>query len=90
MTPHFKSLTQLFVTLILVVLFAVYATGCTQLNALAVNEGDNAMACLRGNTGATAGMFAGDVSGVTIELPANTDTSDWTAEDWRLLAEICD
>lgn len=65
-------------------------TGCTQLNSLSVSEGDNAMACIKGSTGATTGVFGGDLSGVTVEVPAGTDTTQWTAADWRTLAEICD
>lgn len=75
------------------VLFVFLVTSlfsCTQLNSLAVEEGDNAMACVRGDSSATGGVFGGNVSGLTVELPASVDTSNWTADDWKSLAEICD
>ena len=64
--------------------------GCTQIEALAVSEGDNAFACLRGESAATAGVFGGNLSGITVEVPATVDTSGWSAQDWANLAEICD
>jgi len=64
--------------------------GCAQLASLEITPEDNAMACLKGNTSATSGVLGGDISGITVELPSSVDTSDWTAEDWRSLAEICD
>ena len=64
--------------------------GCTQIEALAVSEGDNAFACLRGESAATAGVFGGNLSGITVEVPAAVDTSGWSAQDWATLAEICD
>ena len=64
--------------------------GCTQIEALAVSEGDNAFACLRGESAATAGAFGGNLSGITVEVPATVDTSGWSAQDWATLAEICD
>jgi len=64
--------------------------GCTQLASLEITPEDNAMACLKGNTSATSGVLGGDIAGITVELPSSVDTSDWTAEDWRSLAEICD
>mgnify|MGYP003625056534 FL=1 len=63
---------------------------CTQLNSLEITSEDNAMACVKGNTSATSGLFGGNVSGITVELPASVDTSGWTAEDWKTLAELCD
>lgn len=63
---------------------------CTQLNSLEITAEDNAMACVKGNTSATSGLFGGNVSGITVELPAGVDTSGWTAEDWKTLAELCD
>ena len=63
---------------------------CTQIESLAVSEGDNAFACLRGESAATAGVFGGNLSGITVEVPATVDTSDWEAQDWATLAEICD
>ena len=63
---------------------------CTQLNSLESTAEDNAMACVKGNTSATSGLFGGNVSGITVELPAGVDTSGWTAEDWKTLAELCD
>jgi hypothetical protein len=67
-----------------------FLAGCTQIEALAVSEGDNAFACLRGESAATAGVFGGNISGITVEVPATVDTSEWRAEDWIALAEICD
>lgn len=63
---------------------------CTQLNSLEITPEDNAMACIKGNTSATSGVFGGNISGITVELPASVDTSNWTAEDWKTLAELCD
>jgi len=67
-----------------------FLAGCTQIESLAVSEGDNALACLRGESAATAGVFGGNLSGITVEVPATVDTSDWEAQDWATLAEICD
>ena len=63
---------------------------CTQLNSLEITAEDNAMACIKGNTSATSGVLGGNISGITVELPAGTDTSNWTAADWKELAELCD
>ena len=67
-----------------------FLAGCTQIESLAVSEGDNAFACLRGESAATAGVCGGNLSGITVEVPATVDTSDWEAQDWATLAEICD
>ena len=67
-----------------------FLVGCTQIESLAVSEGDNAFACLRGESAATAGVFGGNLSGITVEVPATVDTSGWSAQDWATLAEICD
>ena len=48
------------------------------------------MACIKGNTSATSGVLGGNISGITVELPAGADTSNWTAADWKELAELCD
>lgn len=63
---------------------------CTQLNSLEITPEDNAMACIKGATSATSGVFGGNISGITVELPAGADTSNWTAADWKELAELCD
>jgi hypothetical protein len=63
---------------------------CTQLNSLEITPEDNAMACLRGNTNAAGAVLGANVSGITVELPAQVDTSGWTADDWKTLAELCD
>jgi hypothetical protein len=63
---------------------------CTQLNSLEITPEDNAMACLRGNTNAAGSFLGANVSGITVELPASVDTSNWTAQDWKELAELCD
>jgi len=63
---------------------------CTQLNSLEITPEDNAMACIKGNTSATSGVFGGNISGITVELPSGADTSNWTAADWKELAELCD
>jgi len=65
-------------------------SACTQLNSLEITPEDNAMACLKGSTGATGGIFGGNVAGITVELPSSVDTSNWTAQDWKDLAELCD
>jgi len=79
-----------FKKLLCLILLAMAAVSCTQLNSLAVEDGDNAMACVKGNSSATGGIFGGAVSGITVELPSNVDTTDWTAEDWKSLTEVCD
>ena len=63
---------------------------CTQLNSLEITPEDNAMACVKGATSATSGVFGGNVAGITVELPQSVDTTNWTAEDWKTLAELCD
>ena len=68
----------------------LFLTGCTQIEALSVSEGDNAFACLRGESSATAGVFGGNLSGITVEVPATVDTSEWGVDEWIALAEICD
>lgn len=65
-------------------------SACTQLNSLEITPEDNAMACLKGNTNAAGSFLGANVSGITVELPAGVDTSNWTAEDWKTLAELCD
>ena len=65
-------------------------TACTQLNSLEITPEDNAMACLKGSTNAAGAFLGANVSGITVELPASVDTSGWTAEDWKTLAELCD
>tara|TARA_R110002074_G_scaffold144499_3_gene292218 strand:- start:16714 stop:16950 length:237 start_codon:yes stop_codon:yes gene_type:complete len=64
--------------------------GCAQLNSLEITAEDNAMACLKGSTNAAGSFLGANVSGITVELPASVDTSGWTAEDWKTLAELCD
>tara|TARA_R110000764_G_scaffold171951_3_gene258870 strand:+ start:2067 stop:2303 length:237 start_codon:yes stop_codon:yes gene_type:complete len=73
-------------------IFALFLliTGCTQLNSLEITPEDNAMACLKGSTNAAGAFLGANVSGITVELPASVDTSGWTAEDWKTLAELCD
>lgn len=63
---------------------------CTQLNSLEITPEDNAMACLKGNTNAAGAVLGASVSGITVELPASVDTTNWTAQDWKELAELCD
>jgi filamentous hemagglutinin family protein len=75
---------------LLVTLAALTLASCTQLNSLEITPDDNAMACLRGNTNAAGAVFGANVSGITVELPAQVDTSGWTADDWKTLAELCD
>ena len=69
----------------LLIVTLVTLTGCTQLNALAVEDNENAFACIKGNTGLP--LIGG--SGVMVDA-GNTDTTNYTADDWRSLAEICD
>ena len=65
-------------------------SACTQLNSLEITPEDNAMACLKGSTNAAGGLLGANVAGITVELPASVDTSSWTADDWKTLAELCD
>ena len=48
------------------------------------------MACLKGSTNAAGGLLGANVAGITVELPSSVDTSNWTAQDWKELAELCD
>lgn len=75
---------------ILCTLMMLGLASCTQFNSLEITPEDNAMACIKGNTSATSGVFGGNISGITVELPAGADTSNWTAADWKELAELCD
>jgi hypothetical protein len=81
MTPNFK----IFLIAITLLMAAILLPGCSQLNALAVDEGENAFACVKGNTGIP---YLGG-SGVMVDA-GKTDTTNWTADNWRDLAEICD
>ena len=74
----------------IVLALAMTLAGCAQVEGLAVGPDDNGFACLKGNTSATAAMIGGRIDGVRVELPSSVDTSTWTAEDFRALAEICD
>ena len=74
----------------LLLLLLLPLTACTQLNSLEITPEDNAMACLKGSTNAAGSFLGANVSGITVELPASVDTSNWTAEDWKTLAELCD
>lgn len=74
----------------LLLLLLLPLTACTQLNSLEITSEDNAMACLKGSTNAASSFLGANVSGITVELPASVDTSNWTAEDWKALAELCD
>lgn len=75
---------------VILTLAALSLASCSQLNSLEITAEDNAMACVKGSTSATSGVFGGNVAGITVELPAQVDTSGWTAEDWKTLAELCD
>ena len=75
---------------ILLIMMMPLLVGCAQIEALSVSEGDNAFACLKGSSSATAGVFGGSVSGITVEVPGTVDTSQWTPQDWATLAEVCD
>jgi len=68
------------------ILLALLIPACSQLNSLEIKEGENAFACVKGNTGLP--YFGG--SGVMVEVPSTIDTASWTAEDWKTLAELCD
>ena len=81
MTPNFK----IFPLIGLVLIVCGSLMSCTQLNSLAVDDNENAFACIKGNTGVP---FVGG-SGVMVDA-GKTDTTNWTADNWRDLAEICD
>ncbi len=72
------------------ILLALLVPACSQLNSLQIEAGENAMACVKGSTSATSGLFGGNIAGITVEVPSTVDTSSWTAEDWKTLAELCD
>jgi PBP1b-binding outer membrane lipoprotein LpoB len=65
---------------------ALLLVGCSQISSLGVEPGENAMACVTGSATPFPGTGS---SGVMIDL-GNTDTTNYTAEDWIALAEICD
>lgn len=75
---------------IIVLLLGMLLASCAQVEGLAVGPDDNGFACIKGSTSATAAVAGGRIDGVRVELPASVDTSDWTADDFRALAEICD
>ena len=70
----------------LFMLMTAMLTGCAQFNALGVEPDENALACIKGSTLPFPGIGG---SGVMIDA-GNTDTTNYTAEDWKALAEICD
>mgnify|MGYP003640049935 FL=1 len=76
-----------------VLCLVLFLSSCGQfsgaIEGLSVSPEDNAFACLRGSSSATGGFFGGDVSGITVELPADTDTSQWSPEQWVALAQVC-
>ena len=74
----------------LLLLLLLPLTACTQLNSLEIQDGENAMACVKGSTTAASGLFGRNISGITVEVPSTVDTSSWTADDWKTLAELCD
>lgn len=74
--------------LILVVSVLILA-GCTQVNSLGIEPGENSIACLRGNSSTAAPAFGASVAGVTVEVSSNTDTSTWTPDDWAALIQAC-
>ena len=61
-------------TLVLAVA-ALTLASCSQLNSLEITAEDNAMACLKGNTNAAGAVLGANVSGITVELPVQVDTS---------------
>ena len=63
--------------------------GCTQVNSLGIEPGENSIACLRGNSSTAAPAFGASVAGVTVEVSSNTDTSTWTPDDWAALIQAC-
>lgn len=69
----------------LFMLMTAMLTGCAQVNALGVEPDENALACIKGSTGPLG--IGG--SGIMIDA-GNTDTTNYTPEDWKALAEICD
>jgi len=73
------------VRIISLLIAAAALAGCQQVNSLAVEEGESAFACVKANSDVPF-MQTG---GIMIEV-GQTDTTAYTAEDWRTLAEICD
>ena len=70
---------------IIAVLSLLLLASCAQVSSLGVAPDENALACIKGTTG-PLGLGA---SGIMIDA-GNTDTTNYTAEDWKALAEICD
>jgi len=86
MTPFFNDFIKAAAFFVVLFLFAVVLSGCTQLNALAVENDENAFACIKGKTTPVPGIGG---SGIMVDA-GKTDTSNYTADDWATLAEICD
>ena len=74
--------------LIILALLAMSMTACDSLAALGVEPDENAVGCLVGNSSGASGILNGGVRGVTAEV-GKTDTTDWTAADWKELLEVC-
>ncbi len=85
MSPNFKAFLG-----VLLLAGLLFLPSCSSLEALAVTPEDNAFACLKGSSNAVGGIVGGNVSGITVEVPAGTDTTNWTAQDWKDLSEACD
>jgi len=70
---------------ILLALSLVLLVGCAQVSSLGVEPNENALACVKGSTGPLG------IGGSGIMIDAGmTDTSGYTPDDWKALAEICD
>lgn len=74
--------------IILIGLLVLSMTGCTQLGALGIEPDENAVGCIVGGSNAVTGAINGNLRGVTAEV-GKTDTTNWTADDWKSLLQIC-
>ncbi len=80
----------LLLTIGLPILTACTGTTGKAVQSLGVEPGENAMACLKGGANTNATVVNGQVTGVTIELPASLDLTAWTPEEVQgLIDAIC-
>lgn len=70
----------------LVLLALLPLVSCSQLNVLEVTDTENAMVCVKGKTNPLPALGG---TGIMVDV-GKTDTTNYTAADWKELAEICD
>ena len=74
----------------MLLLAACAGTTGKAVQSLGVEPGENAMACLKGGANTNATVVNGQVTGVTIELPASLDLTAWNPDEVQALIDaIC-